>query len=77
MAKRGCRALDRPLVSFKHSSSHNDEEENIEPHEREVRSKGKSLGISVDMTRIFTIFCVAPLVSVYRFRRSLTSMSLI
>jgi len=34
------------------------------------------LRVSVGMTKIFTIFCVEPLVSVYRFRRSLTSISL-
>lgn len=36
-----------------------------------------SLSASVNITRVFTIFCVEPLVSVYRLRKSLTSMSLI
>ena len=39
--------------------------------------KDLCLGVSVGMIRIFTIFCVWPLVSIYRFRRSLTSISFI
>ena len=63
MRKRGCRVLDQPSVSLKHSSTSHDGKEtehrlNLK-HTREV-----GLGLSVDVTKIFTIFCVEPLVSV-------------
>lgn len=63
MPMRGCNVLYQPNVSFKVSHKSNNMTVMKKPQMSEASRHGR-LGVSVDMTRVFTIFWVEPLVSV-------------
>jgi len=64
MAKRCSRVLDEPIVSFEFSPTQNIDRRRKSRMRFMRIEMDVGLRVSVGMTRIFTIFCVGPLVSV-------------